>query len=125
MPAFTLNEKVEPVITHANGSIVAPAGPAKPGEVLIAYLTGVGSLFNPPATGAPATGDPLTTTAILPTVVVNGVPVHADFSGWSPGYVGLIQVNFPMPVDLPAGARVPIEIRYGSVVTQSMTMAVQ
>lgn len=122
---FTLNEQVEPVITHADGSIVAPASPAKPGEVLIAYLTGVGSLFNPPATGAPATADPLTTTAILPTVIVNGIPVRADFSGWSPGYVGLIQVNFPMPLDLPAGTRVPIEIRYGSVKTQSLTMAVQ
>lgn len=122
---FTLNEQLEPVVTHADGSIVTPASPAKPGEVLIAYLTGMGNLLNPPATGAPATGDPLTTTAVLPTVVVDGVEVLADFSGWSPGYVGLIQVNFPMPLDLSPGTRVTIEIRYGAVTTQSMTIAVE
>lgn len=122
---FSLNGQSEPVVTHADGNIVTPASPAKPGEVLIAYLTGVGSLLNPPATGAPAAGDPLTTTAVLPTVVVNGVEVVADFSGWSPGYVGLIQVNFAMPPNLPAGARVPIQIRYGPVTTQSMTIAVE
>lgn len=122
---FTLNEQIEPAVTHANGSVVTPANPAKPGEVLIAYLTGVSNLVNPPGTGAPATGDPHTTTAVLPTVVVNGVEVLAEFSGWSPGYVGLIQVNFPMPLDLPPGARATIEIRYGETATQSLTIAVE
>lgn len=122
---FTLDEQLEPAVTHADGSIVTPANPARSGEVLIAYLTGVGNLLNPPATGAPATGAPHRTTSVLPTVVVNGVEVLAQFSGWSPGYVGLIQVNFPMPLDLPPGSRVTIQIRYGQVTTQLLTIAVE
>lgn len=123
--SFVLEEQVEPIITHADGSIVTPTNGAESGETLIAYLTGVGDLLSPPETGAAAGSNPLSTTTVTPTVVVNGVEVTADFSGLTPGLVGLVQVNFRMPEGLPSGTRVSIEIRYGDVATQAMTIAIK
>lgn len=123
--SFVLEEQVEPIVTHVDGSIVTPSNGADSGETLIGYLTGVGDLVSPPDTGAPAGANPLSTTTVTPTVVVNGVEVTADFSGLAPGLVGLVQVNFRMPEGLPAGTRVTIEIRYGGAATQAMTIAIK
>ena len=112
-------------MTHADGSIVTPANAAESGETLIAYLTGLGNLNDPPASGEPADANPLSTTVVTPTVLVNGIEVVADFSGLTPALVGLVQVNFRMPAGLPSGTRVSIEIRYGDVSTQAMTIAIK
>ena len=112
-------------MTHSDGSIVTPANAAESGETLIAYLAGVGDLNDPPVTGEPAGANPLSTTVVTPTVLVNGIEVVADFSGLTPGLVGLVQVNFRMPAGLPSGARVSIEIRYSDVSTQAMTSAIK
>jgi len=123
--AFFQGAQQEPVITHADGSVVTPENPAKPGEILIAYLTGVGDLNNPPATGAPAGSDPLTTTLDVPTVIVNGIEVTAEFSGWTPAFVSLLQVNFRLPASLPPGERATIKLRYGNQSTQQLTLSIE
>lgn len=123
--AFFQGEQQEPVVTHADGSVITPDNPAKPGEILIAYLTGVGDLNNPPPTGAPAGSDPLTTTLDVPVVIVNNIEVTAEFSGWSPGFVSLVQVNFRLPADLPPGQRATIKLRYGNQSTQQLTLSIE
>ena len=96
---------VDPVITHADGSLVAPASPARPSEVLVIYATGAGKLSNPPADGAPALSSPLSQTADKPVVTIGSaltqVQTTVQYSGLTSGFVGLLQINIQLPAVLP------------------------
>ena len=77
------------------GSIPGRASrPANPGEFITIFATGLGSVANPPATGAPASGQ---TTLAAPQVSVRGVQATVAFSGMAPGFVALYQVNVVVP----------------------------
>jgi uncharacterized protein (TIGR03437 family) len=97
----------DPVILHANNTLVTPTSPAVPGEVLVIYATGVGQLNNAPATGAAAPTLPLATTVATPVITVGGSAASVQFSGLAPGYVGLLQINVQLPSTLPAGTGTP------------------
>lgn len=44
----------EPIVRrHADGSLITAQNPAKTGETLVLYVTGIGGLDNPPATDSP------------------------------------------------------------------------
>jgi uncharacterized protein (TIGR03437 family) len=84
------------VITHADGSLVTPTSPAKVGETVIAYATGLGSVTPGVADGAAGPSNPL--------AVVSGIDVYIDnvlgtvsFAGLAPGFVGLYQINVQVP----------------------------
>ncbi|MBN8734450.1 MAG: hypothetical protein J0L64_28195, partial [Acidobacteria bacterium] len=49
----------DPIVTrHPDNAVITAANPARPGDVLILYLTGVGGLNTLPATGTPTPGSP-------------------------------------------------------------------
>lgn len=108
-----------PLVTHADGSLVNASSPAQSNEEVIAYATGLGAT-NPAA----VTGQPVA--APLPTVEnllldfnfkVNALPsqpwypanlllsrnLYPLFSGLTPGFIGLYQINFIVP-PAPAGS---------------------
>ena len=110
-----------PVVVHAaDNSVVTSANPALPGETLVAFLTGVGSLNNPPASAMPALGDPLTTTTATPTITVGGRTATTLFSGWTPGFVGLVQVNFTLDAATPTGGPAAMRMDFGGEETQTL-----
>jgi uncharacterized protein (TIGR03437 family) len=103
-----------PVITHSDGTMVSNILPAKAGEELVAYATGLGET-NPTLTaGQPAAQVSRTVTtfnidfnyrvnalATQPGAV--GAPTASPlFTGATKGYVGLYQINFIVPPS-PAG----------------------
>jgi uncharacterized protein (TIGR03437 family) len=107
------------------GSITgADARPANIGEFITIYCTGLGSVTSPPATGAPASGNPLSTTAATPQVTIGGIPATVSFSGLSPGFVGLYQVNAQVPPGVASGSAVPVVVSIGGVQSNSVTIAV-
>jgi uncharacterized protein (TIGR03437 family) len=97
----------DPVILHANNTLVTPDSPAQPGEVLVIYGTGAGKLDNQPLDGAGAPASPPATTVDTPSVTVGGVAASVQFSGLAPGFVGLLQINVQLPATLPAGTGTP------------------
>jgi len=111
------------VVTHANGSVVTPDNPALPGEVLVAYLNGA-AIDPQPADGEPALADPLSLTKEPALVTVGGVEAETLFSGATPAFVGLIQVNFRMPEALPAGGVLELGIAFGEQSTTPRALAV-
>lgn len=99
----------EPVVLHSDGiTLVTPANPAKPNEVLVIYATGFGPLLNGPMTGQPAPAPPLdwltdAKPAAIYSTNLGGFNLTVHYSGLAAGYVGLWQLNIQMPPSVPAG----------------------
>lgn len=115
----------------ANTSIVAaPVGtfpgsrPAKIGEYVSIYCTGLGDVTNRPSLGSASPGSPLASTLTTPTVTIGGVAAQVIFSGLAPGYVGLYQVNAKIPDTSATGAAVPIVLSVAGVTSNTVTIAV-
>jgi uncharacterized protein (TIGR03437 family) len=92
------------IAINSDGSLTAPAGsipgyatrPAKPGETIIILATGLGAVDKSIATGA-AASDGIRNTTVIPTVLINGTPATVAFSGLSPQFVGVNQLNVVVP----------------------------
>ncbi|MCZ6750343.1 MAG: IPT/TIG domain-containing protein [Acidobacteria bacterium] len=106
----------DPIITHADGRLVTPSDPARPGEVVIVYGTGIGGLENPPPTGAASLQEPLATSLVEPQVILTGSSSEAAgrslFVGLAPGFVGLIQMNIQLPDIRPPDAELKLGVRF-------------
>ena len=99
------------VVQNANYSINAANNPARAGEAITIYLTGIGALDNAVATGAAAPGEPLSRATAGVTVKIGGIEAQVLFVGLTPGFVGLAQANVIVP---PLGAgEYPVEITIG------------
>lgn len=97
------------IAINPDGSLAGPTGsipgiaarPAKPGETIIILATALGEVSPSIATGA-ASSDALRNTTITPTVLIGGVAGQLSFSGLSPQFVGVNQLNVVVP-KVPAG----------------------
>ena len=59
-------------------------------------------------------------------MLVGGQPVNVVFSGLSPQFVGVNQINVTLPAGTPTGNAVPLQISIGGIVTaNTITIAVQ
>jgi len=116
---------LDPVISHADNSWVTPGSPAKAGEVLVVWATGVGNLSQLPATGV-ASPSLLSAIAVnLPTVTVGGAAVSVQFAGLTPGSVGLVQINIQLPSTLPAGSSLPLLVIFPGAPSPPVNLWVQ
>jgi uncharacterized protein (TIGR03437 family) len=94
---------------------------AKAGDVLIIYATGLGPVSPaPPADGADSI-DKLRRTTTMPTVLVGGVQANVSFSGLSPQFVGVNQINITVPSGVTPGANVALQIQMGGITTATNT----
>ncbi len=93
--------------------------PAKPGDTLIIYATGLGAVDQPIADGA-ASLDALRNTLTQPVVLVGGLTAQIQFSGLSPQFVGVNQINIVVP-NAVAGDNVPIQIQVGGITSPNTT----
>jgi uncharacterized protein (TIGR03437 family) len=103
-----------------DGLLAAPAGaipglttrPARAGETLVVYANGLGPVTPAVANGAP--GNPLRTNTVTPVVLIGGVAVTPAFSGLTPQYPGVNQINVVVPSGV-IGNAVPIQLRTGGI----------
>lgn len=91
------------IVTHADGSLVTPQNPASRGETVILYVTGMGAVSEQQENGVPAPSDRLVFNTGATEVDVAGIPSNVTFSGLSPGFVGLSQINVVIPSNAPSG----------------------
>ncbi|HWE52541.1 MAG TPA: putative Ig domain-containing protein [Bryobacteraceae bacterium] len=91
------------VAQHPDYSLVSETSPAKPGEYLVIYLSGLGQTNDTIDDGAASPADPLGRPLVTPILTLNGTSIPIYFSGLTPGYVGLYQMNFQVPLDTPNG----------------------
>ena len=121
------------IAVNLDGSIAAPAGaipgvtshPAMAGDTLVFYASGLGPVDQTPTDGANSL-DALRQTTTMPTVLIGNVPSQIAFSGLSPQFVGVYQVNLVVPVGPGAGDAVPTQVQIGGVTSaDSLTIALQ
>jgi len=86
---------------HANGVSVSQAAPARAGETLVVYATGLGPVDNAVLeAGQAAPSSPLANSTAGVMVQIGSRTIVPDFAGLAPGFVGLYQVNVKLPADL-------------------------
>lgn len=89
---------------HSDFTLVDSGHPAKPGEFLVMYLTGMGPTNPSVPTGAAApVSEPLARVTMQPTVAVDGQSASVAYAGLTPGSVGLYQINFQVPENANSG----------------------
>jgi uncharacterized protein (TIGR03437 family) len=136
---FAVNFGVGPAIAiiatqdERLGALAAPIGsipglptfPAKVDDPLIILATGLGEVDVPVQDGHNSL-DALRRTTTVPTVLIGGVPVVPAFSGLSPEFVGVNQLNVVIPQGVPTGDAVPLQLQVGGITsTDQVTIAIE
>src|SRR5262249_22539434 len=76
------------ILISSSGDVAAPAGsilnraarPARRGEFISIYCTGLGPVTNRPQSGLGSPGDPLSVVTTTPTVTIGGTPATVTFA---------------------------------------------
>jgi uncharacterized protein (TIGR03437 family) len=122
------------ILISGTATFVAPTGsipgavsrPANRGEFVTIFCTGLGAVTNRPASGAvgpPGPGLAQTTSPV--SVSIGGIAATPSFAGLAPGFVGLYQVDVPIPANVTPGNALPLTISIGGAISNSVTIAVQ
>jgi uncharacterized protein (TIGR03437 family) len=95
------------VITKTNGSYVAPENPAERGELLTAWVTGLGATSAAQFTNAVGTGQPVIAEVI---VGVNNEGMEFRSAAYVPNLIGVYAINFVLNADTATGPDRPFSI---------------
>lgn len=107
------------IATHADGSVVTAADPARPGKVVVLYCTGLGRTVQrledgeiPEVPPFPLEGLFLKNLADL-RVLVAGQPIETErilYAGLTPGIAALYQINVKLPEMLPENPEIRLAV---------------
>jgi uncharacterized protein (TIGR03437 family) len=132
-PGILQTNGIAIAINNADGTIAAAPGAiqgltthaATAGDILILYATGLGAVTPAIANGANSV-DQLRSTNVTPTVMIGGVQAQVLFSGLTPQFTGVNQVNIVVPAGVTPGNNVPIQIQANSILTSNqVTVAIK
>jgi uncharacterized protein (TIGR03437 family) len=110
-------------ITHVDGSAVTTQNPARAGELVILYATGLGQVAPAVATGGLPAGASSTVAPV--TLMIGGINVIPDFAGLAGCCVGLNQINVRVPLGVSSGNAVSMVLNIGGQSSNTATIAVQ
>lgn len=101
------------VATAVDGSVLTSSSPAKPGDIVILWATGLG-VVNPPVVygQVPLDAAPLVAGANL-SILLDGVavdPSAIQYAGVAPGYAGLYQINLLLPASTGANPEIRLQL---------------
>jgi len=125
---FTVNEQGsgQAVVTVGDSAVLADGShPVKAGDLIVIHCSGLGAVSPAVAAGAPAPSQPLSRTTAVPTVTLDGIAAEVLFSGLTPGYAGLYQINAIVPAGIPPGGDVPVLLSIAGQASPAATIAVR
>jgi adhesin/invasin len=105
--------------------VADPSAPVTAGDFIAIFCTGLGAVNPPVADGAAAPGSPLSHTLATPTVTVGGKNANVSFSGLSPGFAGLYQIDAEVPSGVAPGNEVPVIVSISGELSTAATIAVK
>ncbi|HEY6392427.1 MAG TPA: Ig-like domain-containing protein [Bryobacteraceae bacterium] len=112
---FQVTDQIAAILNE-NGTLNTPNNPARRGQVIVVFCTGLGTVTsqgNLKVAQVPATG------------LVQGVKWTAAFAGLSPGFIGLYQVNLPIPAATPPGLNLSLAIQQGNFTSNTVQVSIQ
>lgn len=109
-------------VFHANGARVTDLAPARAGEQVIMFGSGLGAVAPQVAAGQPAPADPLARTLLTPTVRVGDATAEVRASVLTPGQAGVYQINFIVPAG--QTGRLPVRIEAAGAASNTVQMPV-
>ena len=120
---FTVDSGTGAIFHTSDYVMVSSSAPAHPGEYVLIYVTGLGSLRTPVVSGTPAPSNPPAETLKTPIVSIGGLSSQVSFSGLAPGFVGVYQLNVQVPLSVAAGNQT-VQISGDGVFSNTAFMAV-
>src|SRR5690606_5240712 len=103
--------------------MIGPANPARPGEVILLYSTGLGQVAPPLASGALAPVEPPSHTNPA-RVTIGGIEADVISSIAAPGFAGLYEAAVVVP-DGVASGNAPVVLSVGGASSPPVNLAVQ
>ncbi|MBI3684259.1 MAG: hypothetical protein HY235_28120 [Acidobacteria bacterium] len=128
--ALSGNGEGQGAIRIANTGLIARAAndgisrPARRGEFLEIYATGLGRLDFPPRFGELAGSNPPSQTLETPEVMIGGAPAEVNFSGLTTWALGVYQINARIAMNALTGNAVPVVVRIGGRTSNTVTVAI-
>ena len=139
---FTTNQggTGQAAAVNQDRTLNGPNNPAPAGSTITLYGTGQGQVSPAVADGAAAPSSPLAQTVAVPTssgtTCLNSQPSMCvaigstgfggvQYSGLTPGFVGLWQINVTIPVGTPSGSAVPVRVVINGTPSNTVTVAVR
>jgi uncharacterized protein (TIGR03437 family) len=110
-------------VLNPDWSVNGPANPVAAGGFVVAYLTGLGAVDHPVATGAAAPAAPLANVTASVTASIGGMPAPVLFAGLAFTTAGVYQVNVAVPA-MPSGDY-PLVVTAGGMTSNSVTVSVR
>jgi uncharacterized protein (TIGR03437 family) len=93
--AVNAQNQVRAVVLNQDSTVNSAENPARVGDVIQIYSTGLGIVPNHPADGTPASG--AAPMAVPPRAFIDRREMTIEYAGLAPGLVGLWQVNARIP----------------------------
>jgi uncharacterized protein (TIGR03437 family) len=108
---------------HLDSTIVNSTNPARPGEIISLFLTGLGPTNPPVGTNEPGP-IPAPLTVEEPLVILDGInSAQVLGSAYAPTFVTAYQINLVVPPGTPAGNRA-MRVRAGGILSQQVVLPV-
>jgi adhesin/invasin len=105
-------------------SLNSASNPAPAGSTIIAYLTGTGPVLPAAKDGTPTRSDTLTNATAAVTAKIGSAAATVSFTGLTPGFIGLAQMNIVVPSTLTPGVY-PLSVTIDGQTSNSATIAVK
>jgi uncharacterized protein (TIGR03437 family) len=121
---FNDNGHLSAAAQDANYLPISQSNPAKRGQTIVLYVNGLGPVDHQPPSGEPTPQPPPLANTGTPPVKIAGIAAHVDFSGLSPGWVGLYQLNVVVPQSAPTGLQ-SLVVSIGGVDSKASVLPVQ
>ena len=112
-------------ILHADFTVVNEGSPAKKGETVLVFLTGLGGTSPAVADGTAGGSNPPSRINAGMAVLVGGIPADVSFAGLAPGFPGLYQLNVKIPANLVNTGALPLAIQTGDSFHDQVDVVVQ
>jgi len=111
------------IAQNSNYAQNGAAHPAKAGSTIIAYLTGSGPVNAAIPDGAAAPTDPVAWATSQASATIGSLPAQVIFTGLTPGFVGLTQMNIVVPAGLAPGDY-PLTVRINGQISKAGTVSI-
>ena len=122
---FQLDSNGRAAALNQDSSINSSDKPERPGNVVVIFLTGLGAVTPTLTAGEVTPSDVLTRATLAVSATIGGIEAEVLFAGMTPGSIGLAQINLRVPASITAGNAVPLNVKVGDQVSNTVTLSIR